>query len=166
MTTFAAIDFETANQNPASVCSVGLVFVENGVVVDKFYSLIKPVPNTYSYWNTKVHGLTFTDTENAPEFPEVWAKVASKLEGMTLVAHNSPFDERCLKAVFAWYELAYPKYEFQCTCKASRKAFPQLSNHQLHTVSSHCGFDLRNHHHALADAEAATVIYLTISKCI
>jgi DNA polymerase III subunit epsilon len=162
MKTFAAIDFETANQNPSSVCSVGIVFVEDGRLVDTFYSLIRPVPNHYSYWNTRIHGLTYFDTEDAPEFPQVWGQVAAKLEGMTLVAHNSPFDEGCLKSVFRWYDLAYPKYEFRCTCRASRKAFPHLANHQLHTVSEHCGFDLRNHHHALADAEAAAVIALKV----
>lgn len=162
MRTFAAIDFETANNNRASVCSVGLVFVHEGQVVERFYSLIKPVPNFYSYWNTQVHGLTAADTNDAPEFPEVWAKIAAKLEGLPLVAHNSPFDEGCLKAVHAWYDLAYPKYEFRCTCRASRKAFPHLANHQLHTVSGHCGFDLLHHHNALADAEACAQIALQV----
>ena len=162
MKTFAAIDFETANNNRASVCSVGIVIVHDGHVEETFYSLIKPVPNFYTYWTTQVHGLTTLDTNDAPEFPEVWAKIASKLEGMILVAHNSPFDEGCLKAVHAWYDLAYPKYEFRCTCRASRKAFPHLINHQLHTVSDHCGFDLRHHHHALADAEAAAHIALQV----
>jgi DNA polymerase-3 subunit epsilon len=37
-----------------------------------------------------------------------------------------------------------------------------LPNHQLHTVAAHCGFDLKNHHHALADAEACAAIALKI----
>ena len=55
-------------------------------------------------------------------------------------------------------EMDYPDYEFYCTCVASRKAFPQLPNHQLHTVSEYCGYHLANHHHALADAEACAWI--------
>lgn len=35
---FAAIDFETANECRSSVCSVGVVIVKKGKVVDKFYS--------------------------------------------------------------------------------------------------------------------------------
>ena len=31
---FIAIDFETANQQPSSVCSVGVVMVRNGQVAD------------------------------------------------------------------------------------------------------------------------------------
>ncbi len=162
MKDFAAIDFETANRNPASVCSVGLVIVRDGLVRDSFYSMIKPVPNYYSYWNTRVHGLTHSDTADAPEFPEVWEKVIPVIEDLPLVAHNAVFDEGCLKAVFAWYDLAYPKYDFRCTCRASRKTFPMLLNHQLQTVSAHCGFDLRHHHNALADAEACAAIALRV----
>ena len=58
MKDFAAIDFETANAFRCSVCSVGLVIVKDGIVIDKIYELIKPEPNYYDYWNTRVHGLT------------------------------------------------------------------------------------------------------------
>lgn len=70
MLDFAAIDFETANNERSSICSVGVVIVRNGEIVDKIYRLIRPTPNYYSYFNTRLHGLTREDTENAPVFPE------------------------------------------------------------------------------------------------
>ena len=45
MRDFAAIDFETANNERTSVCSVGVVIVRDGEIVDTFYSLIQPEPN-------------------------------------------------------------------------------------------------------------------------
>ena len=106
-----------------------------------------------------VHGLTDRDTADAPNFPNVWAKVAPLIEGLPLVAHNSPFDEGCLKAAFRTYCMDYPDYTFHCTCRASRKRFgKELPNHQLQTVALRCGYDLRNHHNALADAEACAWI--------
>lgn len=66
MEDFAAIDFETANEKRTSVCSVGVVIVRAGEIVDSFYSLIQPEPNYYNYWCTKVHGLTRADTDQAP----------------------------------------------------------------------------------------------------
>ena len=80
MRDFAAIDFETANNERTSVCSVGVVIVRDGEIVDSFYSLIQPEPNYYSYWNTKVHGLTRQDTEEAPVFPEVWKQIEPMIE--------------------------------------------------------------------------------------
>ena len=55
---FVAIDFETANFKRSSVCSVGIVVVENHQVVDEYYSLIHPTPNYYAQINTSIHGLT------------------------------------------------------------------------------------------------------------
>ncbi len=163
MKDFAAIDFETANGCRSSVCSVGVVIVRDGVVTDKFYRLIHPVPNYYNDINVSIHGLTRADTDDADTFPEVWAEVEPLIEGLPLVAHNSPFDEGCLKACFARFGMTYPDYEFRCTCRASRRHFGcRLPNHKLHTVADACGFDLENHHHALADAEACAAIALKI----
>ena len=36
MENFAAIDFETANNERTSVCSVGVVIVRDGMIVDSF----------------------------------------------------------------------------------------------------------------------------------
>ena len=69
MQDFAAIDFETANNERSSVCSVGVVIVRDGEIVDKFYSLIKPEPEYYNYWCSRVHGLCADDTDNAPHIP-------------------------------------------------------------------------------------------------
>ena len=161
MTDFAAIDFETANGRRSSVCSVGIVIVKDGEIVDRFYSLIRPRPNYYTEWTTEVHGLDHFDTDYEDNFPEVWAKVSNRLEGLPLVAHNKPFDESCLKAVFMEYGMEYPGYEFHCTLAASRRCL-KLPNHQLHTVAAACGYDLDNHHHALADAEACAAIALKL----
>ncbi len=130
MENFAAIDFETANGNRSSVCSIGVVVVKGGMIAKRFYKLIHPVPNYYSPANIVVHGIRKEDTEAEDTFPEVWAEIAPEIEGLPLVAHFSQFDESCLKAAFA--------------------------------VAAHCGFDLKSHHHALADAEACAAIAMKI----
>ena len=163
MTDFAAIDFETANEQPCSVCSVGVVIVRGGEVVDSFYSLIHPEPEYYQWFCQRVHGLSAEDTEDAPVFPQVWAKIAPKIEGLPLVAHNARFDEGCLKAVHKVYQMDYPDYVFYDTLAASRQHYGhRLQNHQLQTVAAACGYDLTRHHHALADAEACAAIALKI----
>lgn len=166
-----AIDFETANEQQTSVCSVGAVLFENGEIVRSFYSLIHPEPDYYKWFCQQVHGLGHSDTDDAPVFPEVWKALEKEIgQGMSieqmnipLVAHNSRFDEGCLKAVFRVYGMTYPDYEFKDTLCASRRFFGKsLPNHQLHTVSEACGYILENHHHALADAEACAYIAMKI----
>ncbi len=161
MDNFAAIDFETANFERSSVCSVGIVVVRDGKIVEKFYSLIKPEPDYYNYRCMQVHGLSSADTDDAPVFPDVWKQVEPLIAGLPLVAHNKAFDENCLKAVFRVYQMDYPDYKFYCTCIASRRVWPG-GHHNLDIIAARCGFDLKNHHHALADAEACAAIALKI----
>ena len=163
MKNFAAIDFETANECRSSICSVGVVVVREGEIVERFYSLIRPIPEYYRCFCSEVHGLSGDDTCNAPLFPEVWRQIEPLIEGLPLVAHNAMFDESCLREAHSAYEMDYPEYEFHDTLQASRRAFGDtLPNHQLQTSAFACGYDLTAHHHALADAEAAAAIALKI----
>ena len=161
MKDFAAVDFETPNGQRSSVCSVGVVIVRSGKIVDKFYSLIQPSPNYYTYWTTETHGLTRTDTDRQPTFPEVWAQIKDRMAGLPLVAHNRPFDESCLKAVFEEYNMEYPNYEFHCTLAASRR-YLDIPIHQLHLSAAACGYNMDIHHNALADAEACAWIAMKL----
>ncbi|MDR2025985.1 MAG: 3'-5' exonuclease [Prevotellaceae bacterium] len=163
MNDFAAIDFETANEWRSSVCSVGVVIVRDGQIAETVYRLICPSPNYYSWFCSAVHGMSFRDTENADSFPAVWAEIAPKIAGLPLVAHNSPFDESCLRAAHKACNMKYAGYTFYCTYRAAKKVFGKtLPNHRLHTVAKHCGYNLKNHHNALADAEACAWIAMKI----
>lgn len=166
MDNFVAIDFETANFAQSSVCSVGLVIVKDGEIVDNYYSLIRPVPNYYNARCSEVNGLHFDDTNEAPEFPDVWTDAVKKVHEyfpyiedgeVPFVAHNKAFDENCLKAVFRAYDIAYPGYAFECTLLRSRKVWPS-GHHNLDIIAGYCGYDMTNHHRALADAEACAII--------
>lgn len=159
---FAAIDFETANEQLSSICSVGIVIVRNGKINDRFYSLVQPEPNYYNYGNSMVHGLTYKDTKNERVFSDVWQEVDPLIGNLPFVAHNKGFDESCLKAAFKTYRMDYPDYIFYCTLAASRRQLKYLPNHQLHTVAEDCGYILTNHHDALADAEACAEIALQL----
>ena len=71
MKDFIAIDFETANECHSSVCSIGMVLVRDGEIINSFYSLIKPEPDYYKWFCQQVHGLGHEDTDDAEVFPYV-----------------------------------------------------------------------------------------------
>lgn len=114
MKDFVAIDYETANDIEPSVYRVGVVVVRAGKITDKFDSLINPPPNYYEYWATDIHGLTRVDTDSAPIFPDVWAKIEPLIKELLPIAHNH-FEETCLRMAFREYQLDYPEYDFKCT---------------------------------------------------
>lgn len=92
----------------------------------------------------------------------MWGEIAPRIEGLPLVAHNSPFDEGCLRLSTPITDYPYPDYRFLCTLSASRRRIKGLPNYQLHTVSAACGYLFERHHHALADAEACAEIALRL----
>ena len=151
MPTFTAIDFETAQPARSSICQIGLVRVQQGQVVEQLSLLVQPPENSYSYWNTNVHGLTEDDTMNAPYFDAVWPQIRGYIEGCTLVAHNGAFDFSCLRKTLDFYGMAEPSYEPQCTYKIYKKKLNVLCDE--HAIPL-------NHHDALSDARACAELYL------
>ena len=142
---------------------MGIIVVRKNEITKSVYSLICPEPEYYSYWCSRVNGLCREDTCSAPNFKDIWENIQPLIEDLPLFAHNARFDEKCLRAVHHVYQMDYPDYHFFDTLKASRKAFQNnLPNHQLQTVAKACGYNIKNHHHALADAEACAhiAIYL------
>ena len=71
---FTALDFETANQTRASVCAIGLLRVEGGIVKARIHQLIRP-DSPFNYMCTMVHGIREFDVRNAPSFPEFWEEI-------------------------------------------------------------------------------------------
>ena len=52
---FKVIYFETANENFVSVCSLGIVEVKNGEIINKKYKLIRPPEVRFNCRNIMVH---------------------------------------------------------------------------------------------------------------
>lgn len=65
---YVAIDFQTANKWHKSACSVALVTVKDGKIIDTFYSLIRPGILHFDKENTALHGITKEMVKDAPCF--------------------------------------------------------------------------------------------------
>lgn len=152
MEAFTAIDFETAQGYRWSICQVGLVRVENGIVTQEVNILVQP-PGNY-YWNrfTDIHGIAAKDTFNSPNFAQVWHQIAPYIENQNVVAHNGfGFDFPVLNATLDYYSLLTPDYNKFCTYKIYRSNLATLC--QEHNIQL-------NHHDALSDARACGELYL------
>ena len=160
---FTALDFETANRQTHSACSVALTVVRNSQIVDEYYTLINP-DTWFNAMNIRVHGIREQDVIDAPYFPEVWEDMAQFFTGDQLVvAHNMAFDKRILQGTLQHYGITQPNFQTLCTVQSSRRLLKQLPNHKLNTVAVHYGL-LLNHHHALDDARACANILINQEK--
>ncbi len=146
-----AIDFETATEQRASACSIGLAFIENGQVVRVEERLIRPPGNRFSPFNTAIHGIRPEHVAFAPEFPDVMAEFAGEFEGATMVAHNASFDFSVIRASFDLYGMAYPEVSYLCSVKLAQRHWPDLGSHRLNVLAAHLGLSF-SHHNAAEDA--------------
>lgn len=156
---YVALDFETSGRAAHSACAVGLCRIEDGVVTDSFYSLIRPPSSRVLF--THVHGLTWAMLKDAPSFTEVWPHMVAFVDGArALLAHNAGFDRRVLHASCQALDLAPPQLPFLCTLKGARRSLP-LASRTLDSVCAHFGIPLE-HHHAGSDARACAEIFVRL----
>ncbi len=157
---FIAIDFETATAKRASICEAGICVVKDGEIVETKSWLVRPEDNVYSYWNIQIHGIRPEDTEDAPEFPEVWAEILEYLaETPVLVAHNASFDISCIRKSLEFYELDTPDIDYYCTLRAARHNYDFGCN-SLAYLCEHFNIPEGNHHRAGDDAEMCARLFL------
>jgi len=161
ISSFIAIDFETANNNKTSACSIGVVVVENNnILISKEY-LIKPPTDKFEF--TSYHGLKYDDVKESPIFSEIWIDLYPLFNiYKNIIAHNMPFDSSILKALIAHYNLKLPELNYYCTLKESRKNI-KSENYKLDTICNLLNIDLK-HHNALSDANAAAKIFMHINN--
>ena len=156
---FTAIDFETANNSPASACSVGLVKVRDGRVVDSAYWLIKPPLgyDAFLEWNVRIHGIMAADVTDALLWSEQLHDLQSFAENDVLVAHNAGFDMGVIAAASAASFVPSPSFDYLCSLHVARRTY-HLDSYRLPSAAMAAGFEDFAHHNALADAEACAAI--------
>jgi DNA polymerase-3 subunit epsilon len=154
---FAAIDFETADYGRDSACAVALVRVEDGRIVDRVSSLIRPPRREFVF--TYLHGIDWEMVRDAPDFARLWPQLHRWLRGVRfLAAHNAVFDRGVLNACCRSNGLAIPDIPFECTVRMARAAFGIYPT-RLDCVCQALGIPLV-HHKAESDAEACARIVL------
>lgn len=148
---FVAIDFETANHQLDSACSLGIVSVKKGVIEYQHEYLINP-ECIFDENNIMIHGITPCVVEKAPTFPEIWDEIYEIINGRIVFAHAADFDISVLKAMINRYNLKIPSIEIGCTLRVAKIAFKDiLPNCKLNTISQYLQIE-HNHHNGLSDA--------------
>ena len=158
---FIAIDFETANEKRNSPCSIGIVVVKEGNVVEKVHYLIKPKEMRFKPINIGIHGIRPAMVENAPEFDVIWEKIKPYFENNLVIAHNAAFDISVLRKSAELYDIELPEFNYICTMKLARNFYKNIDNAKLNTFNDLLGYEFK-HHDALYDALACSNILTNI----
>jgi DNA polymerase III subunit epsilon len=158
-----AIDFETANETRASMCSCGIALVADGKVVDKRHWLIQPKELRFNSYNVQTHGIDRNAVVNRPRLCELWDEIRSYLDGRIVLAHNASFDMSVLRKSLDGYEIDYPQLEYSCTYLISQQTWKDWGCFALSAVACKLNIDF-SHHNAAEDARACAEVALMAMK--
>jgi len=162
---FTAIDFETANSSSASACSVGLVKVRDGIMVDQVSWFIRPPAGHDEFWewNTRIHGIVEADVADALSWSDQLADLVEFADGDHLVAHNAGFDMGVISGGCAASLIETPSFDYACSLQVARKTY-HLESYRLPVAAMAAGFEDFAHHDALADAQACAAIMIHAAR--
>lgn len=158
-----AIDFETANEQRASPCSIGLAWIDDGVITSVEHHYIRPPGMRFASFNVAFHGIGSEQVRDAEEFPAVLAMLAPRLSGRTVLAHNASFDISVVRNTCDVYGLPYPEFDYLCTVKLARQSWPDLTSGRLNDVCDYLGIKFK-HHDAGEDAYACASLAIKALK--
>jgi len=162
---FIAVDFETANNNLNSACSLGLAAVRNLEIVDTAYFLIKPASLHFSAVNIKIHGITPDRVKDAPPFPEIWKEAQRFFANNIIVAHNARFDMSVLKCCLIENGLDIPWFNYLCSIQISDCAcMGEGVGASLKDRARYFGIPMGDHHNALSDAKTCAQLVIRSVK--
>ena len=155
---YAVVDVESTGGKPGKerVIEVGIALMDDGVITDKFDSLVNPGVSIPPFVQN-LTGITDKMAAAAPRFAEIAQKVSSMLEGRVFVAHNVAFDYGFIREELRRAEIPFES-ERICTVKLSRRVFPGMGSYSLHKLSDALGLPDFRHHRALGDALACAEI--------
>lgn len=161
---YIVLDTETTGISPATdrVIEIAAVRVEDGVVVDRFSTLIDPgvrIP----YRITRLTGITNADVVGAPPPDEAWARYLEFAGQEVRVAHNAAFDRGFVASELSRLGLSGETAPYLCTVRLARRLLPGLPSKSLDSVARFLGVPVGVRHRALADAEITAEVLVRLA---
>lgn len=157
---FVVFDTETTGLNfkKERLTEIGAVIVSNGVVCDKFNTMVNPqkhIPEKI----TEITGINDSMVKDAPLEDEALKLFLEFAGDCVLVAHNANFDMNFLRATAKRYNI---KFENTCidTLALSKVIYPELSKFSLDRLAKHLQLGDFNHHRASDDANMLAKIFV------
>lgn len=166
---YIVYDLETSGRsyNYDRIIEFAALKVSNGVIVNKYQSLINPERRISDIVTDKT-GITNSMLVNAPTIQEVISEIKSFLGNSILVGHNiTSFDNYFLNTVYSQNNLGSFENEFVDTLILARKIYPELDHHRLADIVVHLGIDQdKNFHRALNDCYFTQQCYSKMKETV
>lgn len=110
------MEFHQANDNPGSICAIGVTVVDKGTVVSSERHLVRPYSSVKKFdeKQSEFHGIKRADIESAPLLHEVLKEVYSLSERSRLVVFDARRKAEMLEDAFGEAQLIPRNIQLRC----------------------------------------------------
>lgn len=156
---FCIVDIETNGSKPSidQIIELGAVMLENGKEIGSFSSLAKAdiLPESIE----KLTGITLEELQSAPPLKSVLEAFKLFLKDAVFVAHNVNFDYFFISTSLQKAGFGPLLNRRICTIDLAKKTIV-APKYGLSALMEYLAFPFENHHRALSDAKATSLVFL------
>lgn len=149
-------DIEVLNEDPSSICSIGIVVLEDMKIVEEYYTLIRPRNLKFDPYRYKVHRIKPQRLMHEKTFRQVWNDISHYFVDQIVVAHDIQADMSHMRAAMKASRIPYPSLKMSCTNVLAHLFQPEREKYNLADLCHDYDIILTNAHHALEDARACS----------
>ncbi len=157
---YVSIDLETTGLDPDrdQIIEVAAVRFDTGGVIERYQSLVNP-DRPIEYRIALLTGIDPAELAHAPHFSTIAREVEQFIGLDPIVGQNPTFDTTFLER--AGVQVFGPTYD---TFEIAGLLLPQLPERSLGAIAAHLEIEFPTRHRAMADAEAARLVFLALRE--
>lgn len=157
--TFVALDVETANSDPDSICQIGMAWFVDSQVTGTYLTYVDP-QSWFDDINISIHGITPEMVTGAPTIREVFTTLKTHL-AENIIVHHTPFDRLSLTRASENNSITLPVIRWLDSARVVRRVYPQYraSGYGLSNLAANFEITYKAHD-ALEDARAAGLVLI------
>lgn len=164
MGSYTVFDIETPNQFNNTICQIGLVHSNNGIITE-LGSLVNPECD-FGWRNIGIHNIHPHMVSGKPVFAEIWNEIHTYFDVDLVIGHNvKGVDLTVLAKTLYKYDIFIKPIQYLDTMELFKFVNPK-QRYRLNDCCEHYGIVQDHHHDALDDARVTHQLFLKLSDQI
>lgn len=143
MENYIVLDIENPNTRGNTICSIALLKVVNGEIVDKMYTLINP-EDRFDARNSEITKINSIMVLDKPTLKELWPKISGLIADNVIVGHNVTYDLSVISKSLDRYGIEVPAFRYSCTMQLSKRYLDTYS-YKLEELAKQIGVEYTAH---------------------
>lgn len=143
MKNYIVMDIENPNTRGNTICSIAILQVVDGEIINKIYTLINP-EDRFDLRNSEITNINSSMVLDKPTLKELWPEISNLLVDNVIVGHNVTYDLSVLSKSLDRYGIEVPLFRYSCTMQLSKRYFVSNS-YKLEELAKQIGVEYTAH---------------------